>query len=256
MILKTIQWNIGGGKIRKSESDPTLDGSYNLDGLEYIIGKLKDFNADIVTFQESHAGLSSIQAKIIAEEVSYPYWINDEYDDSHIEDGQRLCQSILSKYPINNHKFKLFNNPHFEVLSEKGEKWISHDKGYTSVSIDLPSDIKLSLGTLHAIPFKIFNKSYSDREVLDVLKDISQKVIKSIKAPFLLQGDFNLNDSSLRSYFPNLLEIIDEILVQQSTTPKGRKYDHVLYKGLSVINNKIYDNILTDHYLVYSEFEV
>jgi hypothetical protein len=37
MILKTMQWNIGGGKLLLEGADPTLLKSYTQDGLDEII---------------------------------------------------------------------------------------------------------------------------------------------------------------------------------------------------------------------------
>lgn len=256
MKLKTLQWNIGGGKIRGSDSDIVLDTSYSLDGVDYIISKLKDFDADIVTLQESHAKGDNIQAEYIAREAGYRYWINDEYDDSHVEKGQRLCQSILSKYPINQHTFEFFNNPHFEVRTPQGEMWISHDKGLSSVAVQLPDAKSLHIGTLHMVPFRRFNREFTDMQVQNVLEDVSEKIQNKLKDLYLIQGDFNIDRQSLRAHFPKVLALMEEIEVMVPTTPKGRKYDHILYKGFKPVVTKIYDGALTDHYPVYNEFEI
>lgn len=255
MILKTIQWNIGGGKIRTTDSDSTQDKSYCVDNLEYIIEKIKELEPDIVTLQETHSNPDRIQAKIIAEKTGLPFWINDEYDDSHIDRTQRLCQSVLSKYPITQHVFSFFLNPHFKITSENGENWTSHDKGYTSIVLNT-GNTKLNVGTLHCIPFKVFAVEYSDPKVIDVLKDIEEKILTKKEECLLLQGDFNLSDSSLKKYFPKLLETVTEIESSDPTTPKGRIYDHVLYKNITLRSHKVISDVLTDHYLVYSEFEI
>ncbi len=261
MKLKTLQWNIGGGKIRDIDSDPTqgigsLVSSYSLDGLDYIISKIKEWNVDIITFQETHADKNIIQAKVIAEKLGFPYWTNDKYDNSHIEDGQDLCQSIVSQYPIGEHSFKLFNNPLFEVKVPSGDIWISHDKGYTSSEITLPNDKTLEVGTLHLAPFHRFLREYNDPEVIEVLKDVSEKIESNIKELTLVQGDFNIDDASLKSHLPELLKILNEVETIDPTTPRGRKYDHILYKGLILKKIEIYKDVLTDHYPIISEFEI
>jgi len=54
MKLTTVQWNIGGGRVRGEADDPVAEASYNALDLEYIAGILKDLDPDIVTFQETH----------------------------------------------------------------------------------------------------------------------------------------------------------------------------------------------------------
>ncbi len=255
MSIKVVQWNIGGGRIRSEDADAAANSSYSVDGIQHIISKLIELAPDVVTFQESHANSKSIQAQVIAEAAGYAYWINDEYDDSHVEKGQRLCQSVLSKCPIEAHTFNLFKNPNFTTITEEGETWTSHDKGYTKVEIQFPEH-RLGVGTLHLVPFSMFKKPYSDEMVLEILQDVSDKVMDTMSIPFLLQGDFNLNSVSIAPYFPNMFRSLQEIPMEDSTTPKGRKYDHVVYAGLQVLQSKVHDEVLTDHYLICSEFEL
>lgn len=261
MNLITVQWNIGGGKIRKSDSDPTMDfgnhsSSYDIEGLDYVIEKLKEYNPDIIMLQETHASNDYIQAKKISEKLGLQYWTNDKYSDSHIENGQGLCQSIISRYPISNHSFEFFKNPNFQVTAENGDVWKSHDKGYTLATIEIKEGINLNLGTLHLVPFRRFNRQYTDPEVLTALKNVSDVVLNGIGERTLIQGDFNLDSQSLRPYFPELLEKLNEIEVMEPTTPKGRKYDHVLYKGINVVSDRIGNTVLTDHYPIISEFDL
>ena len=90
MLLKTVQWSIGGGTIREETSDATADESYKIDGIEYIINILKELSRNIITLQETHANEIVVQAKMIAEALGFPFYFNDDYDDSHVEAGWRL----------------------------------------------------------------------------------------------------------------------------------------------------------------------
>lgn len=260
MKIKTLQWNIGGAKIRKIDADPTqeigsLVSSYSEDGLCYIIEKLKGYNADILTLQETHADKNDIQSKVIAEQLGYTYWINSKYSNSHIEEGQDLCQTIISRYPISNNSFEYFKNPYFEVIAENGDEWISHDKGYTSSEITISKN-KIGVGTLHLVPFPRFKREYSDPKVLEVLKDVQLKIIPKLKQVNLIQGDFNIDSELLGKYLPELSLKMSEVRTSEPTTPKGKRYDHVLYKGLNFIQSTIDKNVLTDHYPIISEFEL
>lgn len=55
MIIRTLQWNIGGGLVRLEESDPKDSLSYSVDGIEAIIQKIREYHPDIITLQETHS---------------------------------------------------------------------------------------------------------------------------------------------------------------------------------------------------------
>lgn len=261
MKLKTLQWNINGAKIRTSDSDPTkgpgsIKPSYIHKGFDYILEKIKEYDADVITLQETHADDTKIQAEIIAQKLGFPYWINDRYEDSHLEQGQGLCQSVISKYPIANHSFEFFNNPHFEVRAENGDHWTSHDKGYTRAEIILPNDKTLTVITLHLLPFRRFKLRLEDPGVVKIFKDVSSKILPKITEATLIQGDFNTDDVSLKPHLPELLTVMQEIEAVEPTTPGDSRFDHVLYRGLQLVRNRVYSDVLTDHYPIISEFEI
>lgn len=253
MIIKTLQWNIGGGKIRNT--DAPAEGPYDVDGVDHIVELLKKHNPDIITLQETHADNKIIQAEIIAKEIGLPYSTNDVYDKSHIEDGQGLGQAIISRFPISEHNFKLFFNPHFETPGPNGGIWISHDKGVSKCNVDL-GEVKIQVATLHLIPFRVFGINPLEEKFRNLRDNIAELSSPSSNT-FLLQGDFNLDDSSLKSFLPTLFEKgVSEVLLNDPTTPKGRKYDHVVYDGLKNIRSEVLSDVLTDHFPVLSEFEI
>ncbi len=255
MLIKTIQWNIGGGKIRRIDDDPS-EGPYAEDGMSHIKDILKKYNADIVTLQETHADEKNIQAEIIAKNIGLPHAINDIYDKSHIEEGQGLGQAIISRFPIRKHDFKLFFNPHFETVGPKGEKWISHDKGVSKCQSTIEKGKQIQIATLHLIPFRKFGINPLDEKFENLRKNITELASPSSNI-FILQGDFNFNDVSLKQFLPGLLnQNVSEALLDKPTTPKGRKYDHVLFRGLKHIRSEVITDVLTDHFPVYSEFEI
>lgn len=87
--------------------------------------------------------------------------------------------------------------------------------------------------------------------------NISQLITSGTQERVLVQGDFNINEESFRNTFPSIFtKGFEEVLIQEDTTPRGRKYDHVLYKGLTLKSFKIDNQVLTDHYSLISEFEV
>lgn len=253
MLLKTVQWNIGGGKIRKEEADAASDESYKKDGVEYIIDILKTLSPNIITLQETHTNENTVQAKIIVEALGLPFYINDDYDDSHVEAGQRLGQAIISSFPISNHSFGLYLNPKYRLKRPDGSVWISHDKGFSRCIID--TGVPLTIETTHIVPFRRFNIDLA-KEGAEVIRDISSKL--NTDAPrLLIQGDFNMDGNSLADFLPSLFENgLQEIQLGKPTTPKGRNYDRILYRGLKPVKTVVLDSVLTDHYPICTEFEI
>lgn len=253
MQLTSVQWNIGGGKVRAENSALDALASYNNDGLSEIIELLRIIKPDIVTLQEIHNDNNSNQAEIIANALDLKYVISDFYADSHIEDGQKLGQAILSRFPIKNHTFKFFLNPRYEAIWKDGSKDLSHDKGVTGCTIDV-NGASLDLKTLHLIPFRRFNIDPQSTEAETVLKDVQDKLI-SESQKLLVQGDFNVDFSSLKEILPIFMQNMEEVIQNQPTTPKGRKLDHVVFKGLSLKSSSPFGEVLTDHYPIVTKFE-
>ncbi len=253
MKIETLQWNIGGGKIREQSSDPGAESSYVLDGMGYMADLIKKLSPAIITLVETHANNKTVQAEEIANALGYGYWVNDVYDQSHIEAGMGLGQAIVSRFPISSHDFSLFYNPKFETVRPNGEKWVSHNKGLTTGILDMEGK-ELAVMTLHLIPFRKFGVPLDDQRVESARKSIVEK-IKTDPGHLLLQGDFNVDDQSLKGFLPEVMGKCQEVLSDKPTTPKGRRYDHVVYKGMMHIKSEVIET-LTDHFPVYSEFEV
>ena len=257
MQITTVQWNIGGGKILKSGSDPITMSSYSEDGLDYIVDHLKTVQPDIITLQEIHINDELNQAEYIAGKLGMQYWISDMLADSHIEEGQKLSQAIISKYPIINREFQLYVNPNRHAPSDDGSTvWYSHDKGLTRCNIDL-GEITLSATTTHLTPFRLFSIDPQSEDGRHILQDVENKLMNN-SSHQLIQGDFNLDFAQLAPILPNLMknEDLKEISLEEGTTPKGKRYDHVLYKGLRFTESSVNSRALTDHYPVVSTFEI
>jgi endonuclease/exonuclease/phosphatase (EEP) superfamily protein YafD len=255
MTFKSLQWNIGGAYIRRPDADSSDARSYRNPDLDYVSGVLAEVSPDIITLQETHAAETQIQAQALAQKLGYPAAINDTYDQSHIDPSQRLGQAVISRWPVSEHSFELFLNPGYSLTRPDGTLWRSHDKGMTSVSIDLPG-ARLRTQTLHAIPFRPFGVDLKSESAIAVLNNMESR-IDIDAAPLLVQGDFNIDSDTLASYFPRTFDRgMEECPLAAGTTPKGRKYDHVLYRGMRLIDQKIRNDVLTDHYPVITTFEI
>lgn len=256
MHIKVLQWNIGGAHIRRANDEPTDYDSYTHLDLEYIRGIIDSENPDIVTLQETHARMQDIQAARLSEQLCYTSYINDEYDQSHIDIAQRLGQAIIARRLLTNHRFQLFPNPHYSTVRPDGKVWHSHEKGISTVELELPGDLPLTIQTLHALPLAPFDVTTEDESVRDVHTFMATTF--AVDAPHLiLTGDFNIDDASVAPYFKSAFEKgLQEIPLTSVTTPKGKRYDHVLYRGMDVIEQHVRKDALTDHYPVITTFEL
>ena len=250
-MLRSVQWNIGGGKIHAEGAE---EGAYTEDGLAYIIEILKSLNPDIIMLQETHANDPLIQAEQIAKGLGFSFWLNDVYDRSHLEEGQGLGQAILSKFPLHDHVFQFFMNPGWRRVWEDRHEDGAHNKGATTCLVDLPDGVVLQAKTCHSVPCRKFGKDAFSEEVASLRESMST-LCRPTHFPSLLLGDFNYNAPGISKFLPGIFtEGVDEVLIQEPTTPKGRTYDHVVYGGLKHLKTSVISSVRTDHYPVVSEF--
>jgi len=255
MSLRTLQWNIGGGFIRSEGSDASDPLSYSHDGMDAIVYTIKTHNPEIITLQEVHSDDDRDQAEEIAAALGMDYVVSDVYAPSHLKDCQGLGQAICSRFPISWHTFRLFYNPRLETVGPRGEHWESADKGITSCHLTI-QNIALNIKTCHSFPYRRFKMDPHD-PVFQPLRDDMEKQLRPDMPSALIQGDLNYDDHSLRALYPRLFtEGVEEVVLNTPTTPKGRKYDHVLYRGFRLTNTLVDSSVLTDHFPVVCDFEL
>ncbi len=82
--------------------------------------------------------------------------------------------------------------------------------------------------------------------------------LNSTEDHILIQGDFNIDSETVGEYLSSLFKKnqLAEITLDKPTTPKNRKYDHVLYTGLKLSDLEIDSTVMTDHYPVICSFEL
>ena len=69
---------------------------------------------------------------------------------------------MISKYPISQHRFGLFENPNAQVTWEDGSTATTHDKGFSSCAVSI-GDTQIEVITLHLIPFRMFKIELESR---------------------------------------------------------------------------------------------
>lgn len=250
-----MQWNIGGGRIRKQDADPTDVRSYNEESIDYLAYIATKHNPDIITLQETHQSHDgSNQAEALADKIGLSFWRNDIHDESHIEKGQWFGQAILSRFQITDHTFKRLPNPRLTVMSPEGLELRSHNYGITSVGIDTPLG-QICVRTFHLPALHFFDITPDMRAGKDVLDTVSEAIVAPTM-PTILSSDFNLNVPSALKLLPILEEKgFQETPSEEKTTPKGKQLDHILHSGFPKVTTFVDNTALTDHFPLIADIE-
>jgi len=256
--MKLLTLNTGGAYIRAQDADPTADESYSHKGLAYVIELIARYAPDIIVLQESHIRGAESQAHAIAQALHMRHVVNEPYDDSRIEEGAQLSLALISKWPLSDIRYELFRNPGFR-MTHGAKEWYCHDKGVLSADVAAPSGA-VRVVTTHLVPFKLFGKPLDGEEVRTVLDDVDAKLCAHAQSNnaqrAVVTGDTNLDVDSIAEYLPQISSLCPEVVLPAPTTPKGRRYDRVFARGLTVLGQPRVDvDALTDHYPVVVEFD-
>lgn len=250
-VLTCLQWNIGGGLVRAEDTKP--DAEYDRLDIGYLAELIRQHEPDIVTLQETHADEYGSIPQQLAEALGYTEWRNDTHGASHLTKGQNLGIGVLSRHPIVRHEFRPIIAPEKMVVFRGRPPARLHNKGMTSTMIELPG-ATLQLGNTHQFSFRIMNESPYEPQH-DLLRETISDFLRPGSGPYVFQGDFNVNDSTLQKFLPQLFAAgVQEVARSGPTTPENHYYDHVLYRGLDLVKTEIRSDVLTDHYPVISQF--
>lgn len=256
MELKTITWNIGGGKLLQVGADPLCIASHTEDGVDAIVGLLELEDPDVIALQETQRKDGYDQAELIASSLGYEHYFHDSTSVSHIDTDCRLGHCVISRYPISQHRFGFFENPNAQMTREDGSRATTHDKGFSSCAV-LIGDMQIEVTTLHLIPFRMFRIELESQTAQDMLQDVADKLVPT-RDRALIQGDFNIDSPGVQPYLRQLFATagLVEVAIDEPTTPGGRRNDHILYRGLALKSKRIMSGVRTDHYPVIATFEV
>ena len=258
MDIKGVQWNIQAARVRSLESDPLALESYIGDNPRYIGNYLAGKALDFITLQEVHANQYRDQAEEIAHHIGTKQFVTDSYGQSFMNPEYDICQSIISKHPIVDHKyiplqFEQYTPVDLEALD--GE-YVAKGTGLTVATLNVEGAL-INIITMHMQPFSLFDiNPYSDEA--KELRDSLESALRSIPEPWILQADFNVNDSSIGAFLGNIpqLDNYTEVLQTLPTIPAGKTIDHVVAVGLSIEDNTVDAEVLTDHYPIETTFKV
>ena len=255
MKIRTLQWNIGGGRVCNSDSDTRDPTSHAEDGIESIVDTLKEADADIITLQETHEGGGSCQPEIIANHLEYKYWLNHATDISFMDRSKFIGQGVISRFPITSSLFSPFTDPGFEVLND-GELIKNNKSGLTSCTVQLPGANQVQIKTFHMVPFHYFDVDLDDVRVRNVLRELGKRLTLDSEARAIVQADFNIDSASLTEYLPDLFAAgYQEVVQSEPTTPREKSLDHIVYKSLIIEGARVIRDCRTDHFPIVADFE-
>jgi Endonuclease/Exonuclease/phosphatase family len=95
MELKTLTWNIGGGKLLQDGADPLRIASYAENGLDAIAGLLESEGPDVIALQETQRKEGYDQVELIASSLGYEHYFHDSTSESHIDTDCRLGHCVI-----------------------------------------------------------------------------------------------------------------------------------------------------------------
>lgn len=258
MDITGLQWNIQAARVRSPESDPTALESYVGDNPSYIGNYLAAKALDFITLQEVHANPRRDQAKEIASYIGTSQFVTDSYGQSFMNAEYDICQSIISKHPIIKHEYIPLQFEHYTPvnLDALDGEYVAKGTGLTVATLNIEGSL-VNILTLHMQPFSLFAiDPYSDEA--KELRDSLESTLKSVPEPWILQADFNVNDSSIGAFLGNIPQLggYTEVIQTLPTIPAGLTIDHVAAVGVSVETNSVDAGVLTDHYPVETRFKV
>lgn len=253
-----IQWNIQAARVREPKSDAVALDSYTGDRPEYIGNYLAARACDFITLQEVHANTERDQAEEVAAFLGDVTTVTDSYGQSFMNPDYDICQSIISKYPIASHSYiPLQFTPYTPVhLDHLDGEYLAKDTGLTVATLDVEGT-PLAIVTLHMQPFELFAiDPYSDaaRE----LRASLEEELGKLEQPWILQGDFNINDQSIDTFLGGIAKLPGYAGLMQltPTTPAGKTIDHVAAASIEIISNEVDATVLTDHYPIMTRFKM
>lgn len=246
--MKLATWNIGWWFIYSKEND-----EYDLENIEYFIDRISKNNVDIICLQEIHLSESNNQAKKIAKNLNYDFYVSEINANSHLKDNDKIWFSIISKYPIISSKFHKLINPNLEFLW-KWKKAKSHDKWFLEAIINC-NGIKIRVLSGHMLPFFLFWEDFLDDKFKNIRNQIENIILKD-NIPTLIWVDLNFED--IKNLLPNIFNNwYESILPNESTASfEPNKIDKIIISKHFKLNNSIILETKSDHYLCIADIDI
>lgn len=246
--MKIATWNIGSGININSYTEELFDiapAAKTDDSVMEIIAKqIKDNNIDVIALQEVITTESFKYIETLSKKTGMKYFVTYENSPCHLVKNTMFGVAILSKYPLEVVKEKLYENPHLLKQTEKGT-YTTHDKGYILAKV--LSDKPFYISCTQILPFHRFNA-----DILDYKQITEEFQQDNIKYNAICCGDFNVIDgvTKIKKVF-TLFDGLYEPTFDDITTIDGKRCDNIFVpKDIEVKNKKLFVNDLSsDHYM-------
>lgn len=242
--MRVVTWNIGGGFIYLNEKN-------KLENVNYFIKELEKIRPDIICFQEIHVSKKNNQPQIIAKKLGLKFIKTKFLAESHLKEGEKLCLSIISKYPIVSSKFHKLKNPNLKMILG-GKEVSSHDKGFLEAEI-LYCDKKIIVLCGHMVPFHRFGRDFLEEDFKQIRNEI-EKILSNIKVPVIIGADMNFED--VERLIPNIFKKgYKSVIEKEPTTLKNKRYDKIIISKVFISKKVGINKGKADHYLCFSDVE-
>lgn len=250
MKLNIASWNIG-------EDETNEKNIVTLASYENIKDIIDKYDIDIISFQEAITSEGAVMPikDYIKENTELKYSAQLETSPSHINIGSMMGVVTCSKYPIEEEKAVMFENPHIEYKKSETVTWVMHDKGFI---VSYINSIPLVIVNGHGMPFFVFKRSAL--EFIDIFEKTEKDILDlMLKEPnFIVLGDMNHN--GIKDIFPNICNVsnsnVTGITYYNKSSNEYMQLDYIMTsKNIEVISSEIIDTRF-DHKLCLSTIEV
>ena len=253
-MIRIVTWNIGGAYISRNR-----DHWFDTQDLDYFARELDRLQCDIVCLQEVHDPIDKhsdcSQIERMSDLLDMPFYrlaVCDNHKASHLSAEHRLAVAILSRFSILSAHYYELPNPEISFFTASGREWISHDKGFLRVNLEVGA-LEISVITGHTIPFSVCQRDFLDPELRHIRGSIEDLLLQSATDPTLVAGDFNYE--LIECLLPRVFELgFTRAFFEGGTEPiMGRQIDHILASNHWEIVHSATVPGKADHYLCYAD---
>lgn len=245
-VVRVATWNVREGR---PSSDPDNRQKFAEDAVHMINTVLPD----VLALQEidlDGKGHSSV-LKTLREQTSLRHIHHVELSPSAFQDGQYAGLAIASRCPTDVIRHAVLPNPDLTITTTNGVMR-SYDKGFLECTIKI-GDRAVSVVSLHAYPFRRFQRDASDAAFAFVWEALGEHLSQSRPDALVVAGDLNSADRRL---------ILDNTAIPLSgamggqPTHAGMAADDILYSRDFTVRSARTVSTLSDHALCVAELEL
>lgn len=189
MMLTFGTWNLHGARAMRDSPVSVQETLQMLSRLSFDVIAMQELEFD------SDSDSLSLESQHIVSSLGLAHFTGFPMSPSQFQSDRRFGVGIASRLPIVSVRKSFLPNPGLFAY-RSGRKLRSHDKGILSVRISTPAGT-VTAGSVHFIPFHMFNLAASDSIFNDIWFTVAQE-LEIVSTKFaIVGGDFNTDDRAL-----------------------------------------------------------